>query len=272
MAKALPIYLPKDANEVLALLEAKHHEGVFVPECKFGPSGGYESTGRLDAWAMRPTWSPVTTIGYEIKVSVSDFRRDGKWPTYLDYCHEFYFVVPWGLIDKAECPEAAGLMYATKNLSRLITKKKAPRRESPVGLVDLMTYVLMWRTRVRSEYGGRRPEQEFWREWMARKEEDRVFGYDVAVWLKKALKQKLEQDQEERWKLENRNSQLANVQELCDQVGLDLDDPPWDLEGAARTKLIEKLGGQSPRIARSIRALRAKVDELLEDLGVEEPA
>jgi len=32
----------------------------------------------------------------EIKVSVGDYRADGKWPEYLDYCDRYYFAVPEG--------------------------------------------------------------------------------------------------------------------------------------------------------------------------------
>jgi len=30
----------------------------------------------------------------EIKTSEADFRADGKWPDYLDFCDHFYFAVP----------------------------------------------------------------------------------------------------------------------------------------------------------------------------------
>jgi len=30
----------------------------------------------------------------EIKSSVEDFRSDGKWPEYLEFCDSFYFAVP----------------------------------------------------------------------------------------------------------------------------------------------------------------------------------
>ena len=29
----------------------------------------------------------------EVKSSLADFRADGKWPEYLDYCDSFYFAV-----------------------------------------------------------------------------------------------------------------------------------------------------------------------------------
>jgi hypothetical protein len=30
----------------------------------------------------------------EIKVSLGDFRADGKWPEYLEFCDRYYFAVP----------------------------------------------------------------------------------------------------------------------------------------------------------------------------------
>lgn len=30
----------------------------------------------------------------EVKVSLADFRGDGKWPDYLDFCDRFFFAVP----------------------------------------------------------------------------------------------------------------------------------------------------------------------------------
>ena len=35
-------------------------------------------------------------VGVEIKVSVSDFAADDKWPEYLGFCNLFYFAVPTG--------------------------------------------------------------------------------------------------------------------------------------------------------------------------------
>lgn len=32
----------------------------------------------------------------EIKTSVADFRGDGKWPEYREFCDRFYFAVPEG--------------------------------------------------------------------------------------------------------------------------------------------------------------------------------
>lgn len=48
---------------------------------------------RADVIALEPD-GRVTIV--EIKTSPADFRSDGKWPDYLDYCDLFYFAVPEG--------------------------------------------------------------------------------------------------------------------------------------------------------------------------------
>ncbi|MGH6913543.1 MAG: MmcB family DNA repair protein [Geminicoccales bacterium] len=63
---------------------------------------------RADVIAMAPDGS-FTIV--EIKTSANDFRADGKWPEYLDFCDLFYFAVrerfPQRLI-----PRSCGLIVA----------------------------------------------------------------------------------------------------------------------------------------------------------------
>ncbi len=47
----------------------------------------------------------------EIKTSVADFRSDGKWPEYLDFCDYFYFAVPEDF-PRELLPKECGLMVA----------------------------------------------------------------------------------------------------------------------------------------------------------------
>ena len=170
------------ARSILALLADKHRNDVFVPECKAGSSWGRETTFRLDAWAMKRSWSPWTTIGYEIKVARSDFLRDDKWAHYLPLCHQFSFVCPRGLIDPKEIGDGVGLMWVTKNGKRLITKVKAPRREiePPVGVLQ---YILMSRVEItRSTYGIKTRNQRIaeWRVWLADRKGSHALGNEVA--------------------------------------------------------------------------------------------
>lgn len=47
----------------------------------------------------------------EVKSSVADFRADGKWPEYLEFCDFFYFAVP-AEFPRPLLPEAPGLLIA----------------------------------------------------------------------------------------------------------------------------------------------------------------
>ena len=63
---------------------------------------------RADVIALEPD-GRVTIV--EIKTSPADFRGDGKWPEYLDYCDRFYFAVPEGFPHDLLPPDH-GLMIA----------------------------------------------------------------------------------------------------------------------------------------------------------------
>jgi hypothetical protein len=47
----------------------------------------------------------------EVKSSVQDFRSDGKWPEYREFCDRFYFAVPEGF-PRDLIPEDCGLIMA----------------------------------------------------------------------------------------------------------------------------------------------------------------
>lgn len=66
--------------------------------------------------------------GYEIKVARGDFLQDGKWTGYLNFCNEFSFVCPEGLIKENELPLEIGLIYYKEN-GRLRVKRRPVARE-----------------------------------------------------------------------------------------------------------------------------------------------
>lgn len=134
-------------DDILALLERKHSKDAIVPECKNGETWGARDLLKLDAWVLCRTYSPLTTIGYEIKTSRQDFEQDQKWTGYLDLCHAFYFVCPAGLIRATDLPQRVGIIWASKD--RLFTKRKAERVEPDVEKLNrLLIYVLMSRTQI----------------------------------------------------------------------------------------------------------------------------
>ena len=94
---------------------------------------------RTDFWTLTPNASSgFATVGYEVKVSRSDFRRDSleKQQHALRYSNRFYYLVPAALITKDECPEWAGLIWWTPPEERetrwqdpFSYRKRAPQRE-----------------------------------------------------------------------------------------------------------------------------------------------
>ena len=73
---------------------------------------------RLDVVAFKIGWKNPELIGFEIKVSRSDFKGDKKWKNYLKFVNKFCFACPDGLIKKEELPDNVGLVY-TMNDGRL---------------------------------------------------------------------------------------------------------------------------------------------------------
>jgi len=130
------------STTVLSALMEKHKYDVCVPECKTGETWTAHGCPRMDLWVMARSWAHPRTIGYEIKVSRQDFLHDNKWPQYLDYCKEFYFACPRGVIDPGELPAEAGLLVLSG--TRMIVKKKAPVRSVEIP-EKLYRYILMRR-------------------------------------------------------------------------------------------------------------------------------
>lgn len=136
------------ASQILQSLAKRHQKDAMVAECKNGETWGARDLLKLDAWVLCRTYSPLTTIGYEIKCSRQDFEQDQKWTGYLDLCHYFYFVCPAGLIKAEDLPNRIGILWVSKS-GRLHTKRK-PQRVDPdvVKLNRLLIYVLMSRCKI----------------------------------------------------------------------------------------------------------------------------
>ena len=136
------------SGQVLNALNNKHSNDVFIPECKNGETWGARDLLKLDAWVLIRTYSPLTTIGYEIKVSRSDFENDQKWTGYLDLCHLFYFVCPAGLIRATDLPLSVGLIWVSQS-GALHIKRKAERRNPDIEKQSrLLIYALMARSKI----------------------------------------------------------------------------------------------------------------------------
>lgn len=172
------------ASQILALLAQKHKDDLFVSECKEGSTWSGGPTLRLDAWAMRRSWTKWTTWGYEIKVDRSDFVADDKWSDYLPLCHHFSFVSPYHMIEPEEVPEGIGLLWVTKEGHRIYTKRKPVEKkiETPIAL---LLYILMCRSViVPNMYFTRgQSNREYWTAWLQQKENDQMLGAQVRTRL-----------------------------------------------------------------------------------------
>lgn len=178
------------SKEIKAALAKMHGDReFFMTECKNGPT----LTGLLqfDAVAIYKSWSHPQIRGYEIKVSRSDFLRDNKYSQYLPYFHEFYFVVPTGMVQRQEVEENIGLMWYNHETGNLTTKKKAVWRNIEVDSAMLL-YIIM--NRLESD---RLPfhstQAEYWKDWLGNKLNNRELGYQVRSKLLDQI-QKLEQE------------------------------------------------------------------------------
>ncbi len=213
-----------DAGTLMKLLKAKHTKDVFVPECKDGPTW-QGSHLRLDGWAMKRAWTHPLSIGYEVKVSRGDFLSDDKWHGYLDYCNEFYFVCPAGMIQLDELPPEAGLLCASKTGTRLYTKKKAQRREVEIPEC-FYRYILMARCHIVRSHFSRytRPADEnpqFWQQWL----EDRTDLQDLGKRISKALRDTIATQitavQDENDRLEQQMKQYEGVIQFLQSIGIE---------------------------------------------------
>lgn len=126
------------STDIKKALAGFHEKDFFITECKTCSTYFPDPQGLLkfDGLAIRKSYTKPCITGYEIKVSRGDFLQDNKWHLYLQYCNEFYFVVPAGLITKEEIPENVGLIYYYPDTTVLRIKRKALYREieEPIGV------------------------------------------------------------------------------------------------------------------------------------------
>lgn len=209
------------ATEIHRLLADRHKDAVYVPECKMGSAG----SRTLDGWALLPTWSPLTAIGYEVKVSRSDWLQDQKFEEYRNVCHLFFVVAPKGIVSKGELPAGVGLLEPIGEGTgrRLVMRHKAVRQEiDPAKALRLMAYVLMWK---RAE-GGAGPLSKdrraaIWRRWVDERQEFRAIASSVRGRMRAMLKEALDAQRV----AESRAKQLEDTAAVLEELGIK---PGWD--------------------------------------------
>lgn len=248
-------------REITQLLATKHHDDIFVSQCKNGPTHGATNLLRMDAWVMKRSWSNWSTIGYEIKSSRSDWIRDKKHLEYSRLVHEFYLVCPPGCISEKELEPEIGLMWTTKSGSKLLTKRKAAVKDIEIP-TDLLIYVLMHRANIlphsRMVFDGN--PRERWEAWLRAKEDDKEFGRNLRGTIAKRHQDLVWRTQRENEQLRKENEKLSLVKELIEARGISL-----YLSGAKEiaTKLQEVV---NDRTIRSIEQTSSDLETLAKKL------
>jgi hypothetical protein len=209
------------ARDIEKALISKYREKyVCVPQCKTGATHKATGLGIIDMWVMAKSWAHPRVMAFEIKISRSDFLNDTKWPGYLEYCNEFYFVVPsLKIATPEEMPDGVGLMVVSTTGNVIYTKRKAAYRDAPIS-ESVYRYILMCRARIDPEY--REPDKAaYWRNWLVTKEVNHELGYRVSEELRRAINDEIEKAREENKRVRRENENLQEIKDSLVKAGIE---------------------------------------------------
>lgn len=177
------------ATDIKLALAKAHEKDYFLTECKNGSTHFPSSQGLLifDGIAIKRSYtSPCISI-FEVKVSRNDFLQDNKWHLYLQYCNEFYFVVPKGMVRKDELPDNVGLIWYDPEKGKVRTVKKALYREieEPTDVYKYIIYSRLTPDRI-PFYESK---AEYAKDYLEDKERKQSIGYALGSKMAKQLQQ-----------------------------------------------------------------------------------
>jgi hypothetical protein len=240
------------ARDIVGLLETRHSKDVFVSECKDGPTWTAQHL-RLDAWAMRKSWTKPWTYGYEIKVRRSDFLADDKWPGYLELCNYFLFVCPPHVIEPHEVGEHIGLLWVSSTGTRLYTKRKPNLREVQIP-EDLFRYILMSRAKIVRDTRINESRRDYWERWLRDKKENQSLGWLVSQRIQKIVQAEIDA----RRIAEAKVGAYKKVEAILEELGFDTDTPHvrYGFENEVRRAM-----GRDPRLAQDLRAIAERIGD-----------
>ncbi len=255
--------MPKvTSTEIKKALAEYHPKDYFLTECKTCSTYFPDPQGMLkfDGLAMTRSYTAPCITGYEIKVSRSDFLGDNKWHLYLQYCNEFYFVVPVGLVTKDEIPENVGLIYYYPETGKLLKKRRAVYRkiEEPVGVYKYIIYSRLDQERI-PFYENR---AEYARDYLADQSEKRKIGKDFGSRMAKDLKN-CQERLERLSNVEGQLEQLRKIEKILEKHQIlgwrwyrNMDDTLKDLDDALSSSYPKELGRVEDDLQRALDNLR----------------
>ncbi len=213
------------ADKILQMLQRRHQADLWITEVKDGPSTMVR-TSRMDGLAIKRSWTHPRFVGYEVKVSRSDFLRDDKWDAYLPLTHQFSFACPWDLIQPHELPDVVGLYWASAD-----GKLKQVRKPVLRPMQELPTWLLYYVVISRLE-PDRHPFFPSTREYITAFVEDKAERWALGSRFKTRLTQevaRLQQDNEDlRSQLTQETDHLARLERALKAVNLPADG--WNLQ------------------------------------------
>jgi hypothetical protein len=255
--------------DLLALVRGRHTHDVYVEECKDGPTWG-GTHFRLDAWAMKRSWSRPCFYGYEVKRSRRDFLKDEKWPGYLKLCNVLYFVAPRDVVRPEELPAEVGLLSPSQTGTVLYTRKKAPHRtiEPPV---DLLLYLLMCRTWIVDGHLGnllwgleklpRSERARAWARWLEDQEDASAVGRSIGEIVAKRTAARCKEVMEKNERLEDEMAPCQNLRRVFDD--LKLDPSTWAGQKAAEAQVRALARQFLPGDLESLRMAHCRLGQIL---------
>ena len=192
-------------------------DDVFLTEVKNGRSWVGRNLLILDALAIRKSWVKPCFTGYEVKVDRGDFMRDHKWPGYVQYCHQFYFACPTGLIQPEELPNEVGLIWYNPEKDSLYTKRKALYRPIEIS-TEMLMYIVM--SKMDSD---RHPffsdKREFFEAMREDKKDRKELGYYVARETRELINS-LRADKRRMERLETQGEVLQEIKNVLNEHGV----------------------------------------------------
>lgn len=212
------------------------------------PTGAAGSI-RPDVFTIEKSFAHPNPVSYEVKVSRSDFLNDvtsGKWRGYLDFSDGVVFAVPKGLITKQELPDKAGLIVYSEGIWRTVKRPILSERSNLNN--ELLLKLLIGNNERQTKQEAIYPRSAiFWHE-QARLR--KAFGDEVAGILKI------------RDSIEEKNSLLAIRKEICEILGLPMDEPVYRIRNAlyyvkqnalkANAQIVEAVDAELDSVIRSM--------------------
>lgn len=256
------------AHEVKAAIAKRHAADLFFTEVKDGPTQIVNHHSKIDALAMKISWTNFTITGYEVKVARSDFLRDEKWRAYLPMCNQLYFAAAPGVCDLSEVPEVCGLVTVTQK-GALRTVRKAPWRniDPPVEMFMylMFTYIGAYRQRdaalPRAEQLLRDERLELFKKYLDDQVDMKEIGRRVAGKLGKEVRDLRRENDRLKMVYDEEKQSAHELSAVCRALGV----TSYYNQGQKCIEAIDQMkksGGITPDMIHTIRNLHALAESL----------